>query len=53
MLWTRANLRQKDFVSIRVGQWFEARGGGWGVIALPILVFVFGALAGLRLMALS
>ncbi len=39
----------KSSISLRIGHWFEARGTGWGVIAVPLLLLLMVLLAGGRL----
>ena len=39
----------KSSVSVRIGRWFEARGTGWGVIAIPLLLLLLMVLANSRL----
>ena len=41
----------RNSVSLRVGQWFEARGTGWGVAAVPVLFVVLILLAAYRWIA--
>ena len=30
---------------VRLGHWFEANATGWGVVAIPIVVFLFAIMA--------
>ena len=39
-------LDSRSSLSFRLGHWFEARGTGWGVIAVPVLVVVVVLAAG-------
>jgi hypothetical protein len=36
-------------VHLRLGRWLEARGTGWGVAVVPLLVFAMLVLPALRL----
>ncbi len=36
-------------VHLRLGRWLEAKGTGWGVAVLPLLVFAVLALTAFRL----
>lgn len=40
---------ERAYLSIRIGKWIVARGAGWGVIVLPLLVAAL-ALVGHRLL---
>ncbi len=40
--------QSRNYLSVRIGHWFEARGAGWGVIAVPILLLLIAILAGGR-----
>jgi hypothetical protein len=31
---------KKSSVSVRLGRWFEARGTGWGVVVIPVLLLL-------------
>lgn len=42
-------IEEKNAVSVRIGRWFEARGTGWGVAVVPIMLLVLIALAASRL----
>ncbi len=39
----------RDTLSVKVGQWFEAKGTGWGVVAIPVLTLVLALAAAARL----
>jgi hypothetical protein len=39
-------------LTVKLGLWFEARAGGWGILALPVLALVLVAAAAARLVPL-
>ena len=39
----------RNSLTLRLGHWFEARGTGWGVAAIPVLMLVLVILAAARL----
>jgi len=42
-------VQTRNSISLRLGGWFEARGTGWGVAAMPLLVLVLALAAATRL----
>jgi len=38
----------RNTLSVRIGQWFEAKGTGWGVVAIPVLTLVLAVIAAAR-----
>ena len=38
-------------VSLKVGQWFEAHATGWGVLVVPVVVVLLGAVALFEILA--
>lgn len=45
---TIPNTEKKSSLSLRIGHWFEARGTGWGVVAIPVLLLLVAVLANSR-----
>ena len=39
-------LEKTSWLSVRIGRWFEARGAGWGVIALAAALMLMTVLLG-------
>ena len=37
--------KSRNSLSLRVGNWFEAKGTGWGVVALPIFALIIALIA--------
>jgi hypothetical protein len=44
-----SELSERNSISLRLGKWFEARGTGWGVLAVPLVVLLLALVAGSRL----
>ncbi|MCR5879444.1 hypothetical protein [Phenylobacterium sp. J367] len=36
-------------LSLKLGQWFEANATGWGVLAVPVVILLLGAVVLLKL----
>jgi hypothetical protein len=40
--------RPESSLSLRIGHWFEAQATGWGLVALPLVLFVLLTVALLK-----